>query len=74
VSELIRPVFDETDDTEEIMKQRETAVAYLGRVSLALCNASAESIHTINTIIGLNMKLHERGVHELPSAGREIAL
>ncbi|BAS17579.1 hypothetical protein AHiyo8_58820 [Arthrobacter sp. Hiyo8] len=64
MSELIRPVFDETDDTEEILKQRETAVVYLGRVSVALCNASAESIHTINTIIGLNMKLRQHGVYD----------
>ncbi|MGO4470382.1 hypothetical protein AB4Y95_00395 [Arthrobacter sp. M-10] len=64
MSELVRPVFDETDDTEEILKQRETAVAYLGRVSVALCNASAESIHTINTIINLNMKLRQHGVYD----------
>ncbi|MDQ0825368.1 adenosylcobinamide amidohydrolase [Arthrobacter sp. B2I5] len=64
MSELLRPIFTETENLEEIHRQRQIAAAYLGEISVALCTANAEYNHTINTIISLNMKLREQGVHE----------
>lgn len=64
MSELLRPVFEESDDVGEVQRHREMAVAYLGEVSTALCFANAEYHDTIETIIKLNMKLRASGVHE----------
>lgn len=64
MSELLRPVFEESDDVVEVQRHREMAVAYLGEVSTALCFASGEYHDTIETIIKLNMKLRANGVYE----------
>lgn len=64
MSELLRPIFQETDDTNELQRQREMASAYLGEVSVVLCNANAEYHDIIDTVIQLNMKLRARGIHE----------
>lgn len=64
MSELIRPMFHETEDVHEIMRQREMAAAYMGEVSVALCQANTEYNDIILTLINLNMKLRANGVHD----------
>lgn len=57
-------MFHETDDVHEIQRQRQMAAAYMGEVSVALCQANTEYHDIIQTLINLNMKLRANGVHE----------
>jgi len=61
MSELLRPVFEAPTCRDEILRQREIAAAYLGEVSVALCNVNVEYNHAIQTILGLNLQLRESG-------------
>ncbi len=74
MSELLRPIFEESNEVTELQRHREMAVAYLGEVSTALCFASTEYHNIIETIISLNMKLREHGIREPASIALETAL